>query len=54
VNEQTKSGKGKAVNEQTSGVFYGWWVVVAAFVSVFIAVGVGIFTFGVFFKGVYK
>ncbi|HNR13424.1 MAG TPA: MFS transporter [Thermodesulfobacteriota bacterium] len=38
------------MNEQKSSMFYGWWVVLAAFVSVFIGVGVGVFTFGVFFK----
>jgi MFS family permease len=36
--------------EQGKGFFYGWWIVVGAFISVFVGVGVGVFTFGVFFN----
>lgn len=30
--------------------FYGWWIVAASFVSLFVSIGIGFFPFGVFFK----
>ena len=49
-----KKGWFMTASNKNSQVFYGWWIVAATFISVFIAIGVGVFTFGIFFKDLIK
>src|SRR5258708_35029685 len=39
----------RVINGRTEGVFYGWWIVVAAFLNLFFAVGIVFYGFPVFY-----
>lgn len=40
------------MQKKTSGIFYGWWIVIGGFILHFIGIGIGINAIGVFFKPV--
>lgn len=39
---------------KTSKIFYGWWIVAVCFIAQFLAVGIAVHSFGVFFKPLAK
>src|SRR2546426_2691037 len=39
----------RMANHRSTGIFYGWWIVVAAFLNLFFAVGIIFYGFPVFY-----
>lgn len=49
VSTQPREAEVRVINGRTESVFYGWWIVIAAFLNLFFAVGIVFYGFPVFY-----